>query len=251
MVEKNEHIFLDEEPEDKDDLSARLLSEQRPHNQWPDKEETNRHLSSLCKESRLTGMRINTNESSKGFQSSRLSSRSSSTEFKLSEAQEHGQPLQYKEIVQQGYSDRPSRPPASKKDPNSNELPSLTSKEPLFEGRVPRQRAGCCSRIFFTWVSPLIGFTKQHGKIEMRHLGSLEETSRINVLIQKLDSCWQAQMKNPGPNMLRNALFNSNFGDLAWLFLLKLVEVSLKLLYPFIIGILVEFVETGENKYYE
>ena len=44
----------------------------------------------------------------------------------------------------------------------SNTAPSKEKKETLFEGKVAKGQAGCCGRIFFTWVTPLIAFTNKH-----------------------------------------------------------------------------------------
>ena len=116
---------------------------------------------------------------------------------------------------------------------------------------MPKKRANCCSRIFFSWVTPLIAFTNKHEQLKMRHLGDLEDEAKINVQIQKLEKCWQEQLKTPGPNMLTKALFNTYIGELFWLFMLKLIEVALKLLNPYIIRALVEYVKTGENQFSE
>ncbi len=55
------------------------------------------------------------------------------------------------------------------KNKNYNDLPQL------FEGTKPFFESSTFSKIFFTWINPLVSYTNTHGTCRIKSLGSLPE----------------------------------------------------------------------------
>ena len=48
-------------------------------------------------------------------------------------------------------------------------------KKELFHGKNPFRKSSCCGRAFFSWVNPLIIYTRKYKHINIEDLGLLDE----------------------------------------------------------------------------
>lgn len=86
------------------------------------------------------------------------------------------------------------------------------------------KKSTCCGRLFFTWVTPLINFTKKNGSLQFEQLGNLPAEDRVEVDLEKLEQAWLLR-KNQGlrKNSLVAAIFASFKNDYLYLFTLNAV----------------------------
>ena len=55
----------------------------------------------------------------------------------------------------------------------------LKHKTTIFKKGKSLERARCCSRVFFTWVKPLINYANKHGKLSLEMLGNLRPQDKV------------------------------------------------------------------------
>ena len=120
----------------------------------------------------------------------------------------------------------------------------------LFQNKKAYSKSGCCGHLFFTWITPLINFTRKHQSLIFEQMGNLPDNDMVEVHLERLQNAW-LERKNQGlqKNTLINSVFASFRGDYIYLFSLNAVQSVLTLLGPFFINFLVNYVRTGENPY--
>ena len=58
----------------------------------------------------------------------------------------------------------------------------------LFEGKKVRYNASWCSKIFVSWVEPLVRYANlKDGKLSIEKYGELEESEKVGVYFEKLE----------------------------------------------------------------
>ena len=70
------------------------------------------------------------------------------------------------------------------KNKNYNDLPQL------FEGTKPFFESSTFSKIFFTWINPLVSYTNTHGTCRIKSLGSLPENKSTAFFTEKFKPFW-------------------------------------------------------------
>ena len=104
--------------------------------------------------------------------------------------------------------------------------------------------------MFFSWVTPLIEFTKRHKKLKVGLLGELRDQDKVEIQIKRLRDIWDAKKNEeggPSKNALVWAVLLSFKSEYTYLMCLNAIQATLSLSSPFIIKPLIEFVKTGEN----
>jgi len=61
----------------------------------------------------------------------------------------------------------------------------------LFEGTEPYFGCSFFSKVFFTWVNPLVSYTNTHGTCKIKSLGSLPENRSTAFFTDKLRPFWE------------------------------------------------------------
>lgn len=103
-------------------------------------------------------------------------------------------------------------------------------------------------KYFFTWVTPLVKYTKKYRKLKVEDLGDLKEEDRVAVQIENLRRVWDRKVAaGVNQNSLMKAVLLSFKGHYIALMLLNLLNACLNMSSPFIIKPLIDFVKTGEN----
>lgn len=102
--------------------------------------------------------------------------------------------------------------------------------------------------MFFTWLNPLVKFTKKHRKLKVKYYGELDPGDRVEKQIHNLRTIWEKKKANGAS---KNALMASVFSNFKWqylqLMLLNGLQALLQLSSPLIINPLIQFIKTGEN----
>lgn len=120
----------------------------------------------------------------------------------------------------------------------------------LFQNKKAYDRAWCCGRLFFTWVSPLLNHTKKHQRLLFEQMGDLPDRDRVELHLNRLKNAWQTR-RDGGlrRNTLISAVFASFRREYFRLIVYNAIQAVLTLLGPFFVHFLVDYVKTGQNPY--
>ena len=130
------------------------------------------------------------------------------------------------------------------KEEEEKEIPKL------FEGKKARYNSSCCSKLFVSWVEPLVRYANlKEGKLSIDKYGELEKSEEVGVYFDKLEKKWLQAKGKKGDNILFMVLLNSFKGQYGILLFWNTFKTSLELTNPFLIKMFVEYIKTGENKY--
>lgn len=136
-------------------------------------------------------------------------------------------------------------------EPDMTEKRELLQKEVplLFEGRTVQSKASCCSKGFFSWVRPLINFANKDGqKLNLELYGDLPEKDQVHTQINNLRKEWECRRDGKGTNVLFRAVLSAYQSQYFVLMFFNILQTSCKLLSPFLIKFLIEYIQTGENE---
>ena len=64
------------------------------------------------------------------------------------------------------------------------------AKPPLYQGKKVMAGRHCCSKLFFSWVTPIVDFARKYEKLEFEELGELLEEDKVEPNIVKLNEAW-------------------------------------------------------------
>lgn len=65
----------------------------------------------------------------------------------------------------------------------------------LYQGKKSRANRCCCNVLLFTWVTPIVNFTKKYGKLEVDFYGELNDEDRVEIALKKLENAWEAKQQ--------------------------------------------------------
>ena len=103
-------------------------------------------------------------------------------------------------------------------------------------------------RCFFTWITPLIKFSKKYRKLKVDDLGELRKDDQVKQQIENLRRVWlRAVAAGVTKNSLMKAVLVSFKSHYIVLMLLNIMNALLTMSSPFIIKPLIDFVKTGAN----
>lgn len=68
------------------------------------------------------------------------------------------------------------------------------AKPKLFEGKSPVQNAWWISRVFFTWVSPVMSYAQKYEEMTIDSYGKIRDKDLVDHQIEKLRSSWNARV---------------------------------------------------------
>ena len=123
----------------------------------------------------------------------------------------------------------------------------------LFEGKKARGSSSFCSRIFLSYMNPMIDYTNRtDAKLSLDSYGEIADADKMDGYFDKLEKKWKSVKDVEGKTndyVLFKILF-STFGDkyvmfLFWNTLQTLVGIS----DPFLIKTYIEYIRTGKNEY--
>lgn len=124
----------------------------------------------------------------------------------------------------------------------------------LYQGTKPRAKLCCCSSLFFTWVTAIINFTKEYGKLEVEYLGELNDEDRVEIHLERLERAWDSEKlryKENGQAIPTSALFYTVFNTFKWDYLrivaLTTITAAMNICGPFLIDPLIDFIQNGKQ----
>merc|ERR1712166_116563 len=88
--------------------------------------------------------------------------------------------------------------------------------EQLYQGQQAHHRAGCCSRLCFSWVNPMIRVVNKNEKIVMAQLGELHESERLEAALPVLEAKWNEAVNSKAKG---DILFRTVFTAYKWQYL--------------------------------
>ena len=98
----------------------------------------------------------------------------------------------------------------------------------LYEGKSPLGKAWWLSKVFFTWLNPLIKFTMKHGSLKFENFGEIRDRDKAYHQIAKLDKVFRARAeRGVTRNTLIMAIFSCYKGDLIYLMSCNLASILL------------------------
>jgi len=63
----------------------------------------------------------------------------------------------------------------------------------LFEGRTARHSSSCCSKIFMSWIEPMVDYANvKDQKLTIDSYGELGESDKMDAFFEKLEKNWNA-----------------------------------------------------------
>ena len=83
----------------------------------------------------------------------------------------------------------------------------------MFEGKTPIARAWWISRVFFSWIGPLMKFAQKHDELAIENYGDIREKDKVDHQIEKLRGFWEADVKRGVSN---NTLIFTMFRCYKW-----------------------------------
>jgi len=113
-------------------------------------------------------------------------------------------------------------------------------------------KSGCCGKCFFTWINPLIDFTREKKKLHLNNYGVLRECDMVEGQIVKLKKTW-LKYSSDKKKISKHALFKSVIFSFKFQYMITMIMTLtssiLQLSSPLLIKPLIEYVKTGENKW--
>lgn len=119
----------------------------------------------------------------------------------------------------------------------------------MFRERAPLKKAGCCSKIFFCWVGPLIRFANRHKKLSVDQLGDLRDCDKVEQHIEVLGKIWNRYKHKEGSNRLFRAVIRQFLCEYMLIMFFNLVQTLINILSPFLVKYLIDFIKTGTNPF--
>lgn len=125
----------------------------------------------------------------------------------------------------------------------------IESEKPtqIFKNKIPFQRAGCCSKLFFSWVNPLINYSNKHKKISIEQLGDLRQCDEVEAHTERLNKIWDRYKTRGSNNKLFKAVIRLFLGEYLLVMLFNFIQTLITILTPYLVKYLIDFIKTGEN----
>lgn len=111
-----------------------------------------------------------------------------------------------------------------------------------FKGENARHKAGCCSKLFFNWVSPVLKHSKKHS-VDIEDLGVLRADQDVRAQKVRLQERWEHyKTRDDTTQRLYWATLSTYKWEFAVAIFWNLVIATLQLSAPFIMRHIIVFI---------
>ncbi|CDW87468.1 abc transporter [Stylonychia lemnae] len=123
-------------------------------------------------------------------------------------------------------------------------------EQKLFKGNIAIESTGVFGKIFFNWCFPFVQAATNEG-LKLEQLGDLRDKDQINNQEKKIRNSWEYYKQTKSKNSLIRAVFYAYRWEYGFAFALNLIGGSCEFASPFLINLIIGFIEEpGQETYW-